>query len=209
MQRGIGVPNQHLLWDQGKPRKTLIELAGRRTFRMQLTSSQQSGIKSANPSPYSLLLCFSFLSSSQQVTFFYNYLYVHTICISTKPYKTHVEGINAYVNKHAYKYTYICTRVFLRLSLHLGVYHSLENRMFYEVCCLSNNKDYVSQPDQTNQLTCKPHYEYTTTKLVLSSFRCKKKKHFSLHFPFVSFWPEKKKGCLPLHTVHDDMNHIW
>jgi hypothetical protein len=27
LQRGIWVPTQHLLWDQGKPRKTLIELA--------------------------------------------------------------------------------------------------------------------------------------------------------------------------------------
>jgi hypothetical protein len=27
VQRGIWVPTQHLLWDQGKPRKTLIELA--------------------------------------------------------------------------------------------------------------------------------------------------------------------------------------
>jgi hypothetical protein len=65
VQRGIWVPTQHLLWDQGKPRKTLIELAGRRTFRKELTSSQQSGIKSANPniSPYSLLLYFSFLFS--------------------------------------------------------------------------------------------------------------------------------------------------
>jgi hypothetical protein len=35
VQRGIWVPTQHLLWDQAKPRKTLIELAGRRTFRMQ------------------------------------------------------------------------------------------------------------------------------------------------------------------------------
>jgi hypothetical protein len=26
-QRGIWVPTQHLLWDQGKPQKTLIELA--------------------------------------------------------------------------------------------------------------------------------------------------------------------------------------
>jgi hypothetical protein len=39
VQRGIWVPTQHLLWDQGKPWKTLIELAGRRTFRMQLTST--------------------------------------------------------------------------------------------------------------------------------------------------------------------------
>jgi hypothetical protein len=29
------VPTHHLLKDQGKPRKTLIKLAGRRTFRMQ------------------------------------------------------------------------------------------------------------------------------------------------------------------------------
>jgi hypothetical protein len=26
LQRGIWVPTQHSLWDQGKPRKTLIEL---------------------------------------------------------------------------------------------------------------------------------------------------------------------------------------
>jgi hypothetical protein len=35
VQRGILLPTQHLLWDQGKPRKILIELAGRRTFRMK------------------------------------------------------------------------------------------------------------------------------------------------------------------------------
>jgi hypothetical protein len=35
VQRGIWVPTQHLLWDQGKPWKTLIELAGHRTVRMQ------------------------------------------------------------------------------------------------------------------------------------------------------------------------------
>jgi hypothetical protein len=35
VQRGILVQTQHLLWDQGKPRKTFIKLAGRMTFRMQ------------------------------------------------------------------------------------------------------------------------------------------------------------------------------
>jgi hypothetical protein len=35
VQRGIWVLAQHSLWDQGKPRETLIELAGRRTIRMQ------------------------------------------------------------------------------------------------------------------------------------------------------------------------------
>jgi hypothetical protein len=124
-----------LLWDQGKPRKTLIELAGRRTFRMQPTSSQQSGIKSANPniSPFSLLLYFSFLVFfffHNKLFCFYNYLYVHMIWISTKQYNPLMEGIKAYVNKHAYKHTYICI-----------CFSSIGNRMFYEVCCLSNNKD--------------------------------------------------------------------
>jgi hypothetical protein len=32
VQRGIWVPNQHSLWDQGKPRKTLIELASNETL---------------------------------------------------------------------------------------------------------------------------------------------------------------------------------
>jgi hypothetical protein len=40
-------PSQHLLIDTGKPRKTCVEGAGRRTFRI-LTSSQQSGIQSRN-----------------------------------------------------------------------------------------------------------------------------------------------------------------
>jgi hypothetical protein len=67
VKRGIWVPTQHLLWDQGKPRKTLIELAGRRTFRMQLTSSQQSSIKYASPNislyPCCCVLLFLFLTS--------------------------------------------------------------------------------------------------------------------------------------------------
>jgi len=36
-----GEPSQHSLIDTGKPRKTCVEVAGRRTFRI-LTSSQQS-----------------------------------------------------------------------------------------------------------------------------------------------------------------------
>jgi len=36
-------PSQHSLVDTGKLRKTCVEVAGRRTFRI-LTSSQQSGI---------------------------------------------------------------------------------------------------------------------------------------------------------------------
>jgi len=39
----LGTVWQHLLIDTGKPRKTCVEMAGRRTFRI-LTSSLQSGI---------------------------------------------------------------------------------------------------------------------------------------------------------------------
>jgi hypothetical protein len=42
VQRGIWLPYQHLLYDQGKPWKILIQLAGRRTFRMQTSIIQTS-----------------------------------------------------------------------------------------------------------------------------------------------------------------------
>jgi hypothetical protein len=35
VQRGTWVPTQNLLWDNGEPQKTLIELAGRGTLGMQ------------------------------------------------------------------------------------------------------------------------------------------------------------------------------
>jgi hypothetical protein len=69
-QHGIWIPTQHLLWNQGKPRKTLIELTGRRIFRMQLTSSQQSSIEYASPNIIPYLCCFfSFLFSPPLKTF--------------------------------------------------------------------------------------------------------------------------------------------
>ena len=39
-----GTVCQHLLIDTGKPRKTCVEVAGRRTFRILTSSQQQSGI---------------------------------------------------------------------------------------------------------------------------------------------------------------------
>jgi hypothetical protein len=39
---------------------------------------------------------------------FYKYFYVRIIWISIKPCITPTEGINTYMNKYAYKYTYIC-----------------------------------------------------------------------------------------------------
>jgi hypothetical protein len=73
----------------------------------KLTYSQQAGIKYASPniSPY-LCCVFLFLFSKRflffQKLFFYNYFYVRTVWISTKPLITSAEGINAYMNKYAY-----------------------------------------------------------------------------------------------------------
>jgi hypothetical protein len=76
----------------------------------KLTSSQQSGMKYASPNiiPY-LCFLFSFLSF-----FFENIcklllqkLYLYIIWISTKPYVTSAEVMNAYIHNYAYKYTYI------------------------------------------------------------------------------------------------------
>jgi hypothetical protein len=93
-----------LLWDQAKPWKTLIELAGRRTFWMQ------SGIKYSSPNT-SAYLCFflsyppplSFLFENIYKLFFQNF-YRYVIWISTKLYITLVEGMNAFRHKYAYNY---------------------------------------------------------------------------------------------------------
>jgi len=45
-------PSQHLLIDTGKPRKTCVEMAGLRNFRL-LTSGQQSGILKKQQCPHS------------------------------------------------------------------------------------------------------------------------------------------------------------
>jgi hypothetical protein len=78
VQCGIWVPTQHLLWDQGKPWKPLIELVVARPSGCKLTSSEQSGIKSASHN-ISVLLCFYLVSFSFFNKFFYNHFYMHMI----------------------------------------------------------------------------------------------------------------------------------
>jgi hypothetical protein len=53
-QLEIWVPTQYLLWDQEKPRKTLIELAGRRTFQMQ--TDFQSAVRNGRNEALTLVL---------------------------------------------------------------------------------------------------------------------------------------------------------
>jgi hypothetical protein len=81
-----------------------------------------------------VLFFLSFLTSC-----FYNYCYVDMIRISTKLCTTHVEGINANMNK----YIRICDSSIIVKFGSLLQFGKI--RLFYEVCCLSNNKDYVSQ----------------------------------------------------------------
>jgi hypothetical protein len=52
-------------------------------------------------------LLFSF-SLETFTSCFYKHFYVYIIWISTKPCITPAEGMNAYMHKYAYKYTYIC-----------------------------------------------------------------------------------------------------
>jgi hypothetical protein len=54
VQRGIWVPTQHLLWDQGKPRKTLTSWPVAGPSGCKLTPSQQSGVEYASPNIVSL-----------------------------------------------------------------------------------------------------------------------------------------------------------
>jgi hypothetical protein len=125
------------------------------------------------------------------------------IWISTKPNITHMEGINVNMNKYAYKYVCI-----LCGSLIIVKFGSL--LQFGKTGCFTRFVAYpVTKPifhnqDQTNQLNCKPHHEYTTAKLVLSClFRYKKKNisHFTLlHVSFVSFSLEKKNERARAHT---------
>jgi hypothetical protein len=68
-------PSQHLLIDTGKPRKTCVEVAGRRTFRI-LTSSQQSGIYSKTASITNTQILMNLTS-----TFSGNGLYDHIVIL--------------------------------------------------------------------------------------------------------------------------------
>jgi hypothetical protein len=86
----------------------VIRLQDRPVTNWLLASSPSGNIyASSNISPY---LCCWFLSFILLFPhkFFYKYFYVRIIWIGTKPCITHAEGMNAYMNKCAYKYTYIC-----------------------------------------------------------------------------------------------------
>jgi hypothetical protein len=135
-----------------RPRKTTehLDLVGRSQdlpdAKLLLVSSPALNPRTLTVDP-NLCYCvflfrFSFIFFPQQVVF-YNYLYVHVIWISTKPYITHMEEINAYENKYAYKYTYICICV----SLTIVKFGSL--LQFENIGCFTRfvayNKDYVSQ----------------------------------------------------------------
>jgi hypothetical protein len=103
VNRGIWVRTQHLLSDREKSRRTLIYLAGRRTFRLQTDFSQQSDIKYANPhiSPYLAVALFERV----HIFVFRVFFVMYTIWMNTKQlYITYAKRIHAYTHIHAYKY---------------------------------------------------------------------------------------------------------
>jgi hypothetical protein len=77
----------------------------------KLTSSQQSGIKSAKPtiSPY-LCCCFFFQFFFPPSCFLQLFVCAYDLD-KLKPYITHMEGINAYVNKYAIFFSYFTLAV--------------------------------------------------------------------------------------------------
>jgi hypothetical protein len=86
------------------------------------------------------------------------------------------EQISIQINIH-----YI--HVNLWLSLNLGVYCSLEKWCFTRCVAYPITETMFHSKDQTSQLNCKLHYEYTTAKLVWSFLWVGyKRKHFPLHF---------------------------
>jgi hypothetical protein len=109
------------------------------------------------------------------------------IWISTKQSITPAEGLNAYMNKYAYKYTYIC----ICDSFIIGKFGSV--LQFEKIGCYTRfdvhpiTKVMFHSKDQTRQLNCNFPYEYTTAKLVVSCpFHYKNTYHFTLlHFSLV------------------------
>jgi hypothetical protein len=104
----------------------------------KLTSNQKYGINSASPnSGPCLCCCFSFVFFFLYflTSCFFKHRYVHMILISIKPYITHVEGIDAYMNK--YIYIHIIS-VILWLSVNLGAYCSLERRLVGQFVLVSD-----------------------------------------------------------------------
>jgi hypothetical protein len=85
VQRGVWVPTQHLLWDQGKPRKSLTSWPVAGPPGCKLTSSQQSSIKYASPNISPYLCCFFYFSfffnfSFFLFLFFYRLFFLQLLC---------------------------------------------------------------------------------------------------------------------------------
>jgi hypothetical protein len=83
VQRGIWVPTQHLLWDQGKPSSSW-PVAG--PSGCKLTPSQQSGVEYASPNIVSLSVRLLYYKIRTQ--FALQMFYIHIIWISNIPYTT-------------------------------------------------------------------------------------------------------------------------
>jgi hypothetical protein len=130
------VPTQDLLWDQGKRGKTLIELAGRRTFPCKLTYSQQSDIKYASHDicPYlSVVLLKNFYKLFLKIFVSACNLDKHQIV-----YNTCGRGVHIRVCTNMRANIHISVIVILWLSVNMGIYCSLK-----EIGCY---KRFVAHP---------------------------------------------------------------
>jgi hypothetical protein len=88
VQRGIWVPTQHFLWDEGKPWSNW-PVAG--PSGCKLISSQQSDIK------YVSLCAVTLLKNIYKL-----FLQIFFCAFNLDKHQTSAEGMNAYMHKHAY-----------------------------------------------------------------------------------------------------------
>jgi hypothetical protein len=110
VQRLIRLPTQHLLWDRGKPQRTLIELTGRRNFRMQTDFQPASpGFKYAKPN---ISLCICSVALFEEVYIFVSTAFLHNLDEQqTVVYNICREGgksIRTQLHASIHIFTYIC-----------------------------------------------------------------------------------------------------
>jgi hypothetical protein len=111
----------------------------------------------------------------ENICCFYKHFYLYIIWVSTKLCITPAEGMNAYLHKCAYKYTYICIcdsliignfgnpLYFAEISYYLRfVAHLKTKNLFHSLILLFFLPSHLPSYKSTHHLICHFHNKYTT-----------------------------------------------
>jgi hypothetical protein len=109
MQCNMEFGYQLIIWSGTKEITENLDRVGRSHYLLDanwlLASSPALNTRALTLVP---ICVFFFLFFESIYKLFFTKFYLHLIWISTKPFITTAEGINAYRHKYAYNYTYIC-----------------------------------------------------------------------------------------------------